>query len=361
MDVASIAVGTRWAEVIEQTLRSCHVAVILVGKHWLDIQPDGTRRLDRDDDPTRAEISIALRLKLKIVPLLVAGAAMPDRGHLPAEIASVTEWQALRVDDDDFEHDATRLIRALETQLDESATLAEPVASGHSTAPSVSAHPTAGSGFNFKSRSLWIAVATVVVALVVVQVVGLWPNRPSTPDAGTSRSISADAGTTPKSSSMSPSGNDAGGTNRPAESNPQKGNTGSSGSGSPQNAQPAQSATPLAGRYSLVSYSFEGTRLPLVGTLKVSPVERLPLDQPRDPSAQHYTFESAYRTQEGVEYRYQGSLQGSGSSWWIVTTQSNDPDAKADLFKRITTQISYDGSTLTIHTGRGQRSVWRRQ
>ena len=122
MDVASIAVGTRWAEVIEQTLRSCHVAVILVGKHWLDIQPDGARRLDRDDDPTRAEISIALRLKLKIVPLLVAGAAMPDRGHLPAEIASVTEWQALRVDDDDFEHDATRLIRALEMQLGESAT-----------------------------------------------------------------------------------------------------------------------------------------------------------------------------------------------------------------------------------------------
>ena len=229
MDVASIAVGTCWAEVIEQTLRSCHVAVILVGKHWLEIQPDGARRLDRDDDPTRAEISMALRLKLKIVPLLVAGAAMPDRGHLPAEIASVTEWQALRVDDDDFEHDATRLIRALETQLGESATLAEPVASEHSTAPSVSAHPTAGSGFNFKSPALWIAVATVVVALVVVQVVGLWPNSPSAPNAGTSPSISADAGTTPRTSSISPSGNDAGGTNRPAESGPHKGNAGSPG------------------------------------------------------------------------------------------------------------------------------------
>ena len=32
MDVASIGVGTRWAEVMEETLRSCEVAIILIGK-----------------------------------------------------------------------------------------------------------------------------------------------------------------------------------------------------------------------------------------------------------------------------------------------------------------------------------------
>src|SRR6185436_9411242 len=57
MDVAGIGVGTRWAEVIEQTLGSCEVAVILIGKRWIERGPDGTRRLDDPEDSLRAEIT----------------------------------------------------------------------------------------------------------------------------------------------------------------------------------------------------------------------------------------------------------------------------------------------------------------
>ena len=116
MDVASIGVGTRWAKVIEDTLRSCEVAIILIGKHWLEAGQAGVRRIDQPEDPTRAEITTALRLNLRIVPLLISGASVPERKDLPPDVAAIAEWQALRIDDDDFDHNVTRLIRALESQ-----------------------------------------------------------------------------------------------------------------------------------------------------------------------------------------------------------------------------------------------------
>jgi hypothetical protein len=128
MDVASIGVGTRWARVIEETLASCQVAIIMIGREWLAAAKDGGRRIDQASDPIRAEVTSALRSNLTIVPLLVSGAAMPKPEELPADLAGLTEWQALRVDDDDFDHDAARLLRALERQLGEPP--ASPVSGG---------------------------------------------------------------------------------------------------------------------------------------------------------------------------------------------------------------------------------------
>src|SRR6185295_16157597 len=68
MDAAGIDVGTRWAEVIEQTLGSCEVAVILIGRRWLERDPAGTRRIDDPEDTLRLEINTALRRKLTIIP-----------------------------------------------------------------------------------------------------------------------------------------------------------------------------------------------------------------------------------------------------------------------------------------------------
>jgi len=122
MDVAGIDVGTRWAEVIGQTLGACEVAVILIGRRWLERDPSGSRRIDDPGDSLRAEITTALRLRLKIVPLIVSGAAVPERHELPPDVAPIVDWQALRVDDDDFDHDSSRLIKALESQLKDQGT-----------------------------------------------------------------------------------------------------------------------------------------------------------------------------------------------------------------------------------------------
>jgi hypothetical protein len=117
MDVAGIGIATRWSEAIEQTLRSCKIAVILIGKQWLNRDAEGARRIDHPDDALRAEIRTALQLNLKIVPLLVGGAAFPNHADLPSDVAPITDWQALRIDDDDFDHDVTRLIRSLEAEV----------------------------------------------------------------------------------------------------------------------------------------------------------------------------------------------------------------------------------------------------
>jgi hypothetical protein len=45
----------------------------LIGRRWLERGSDGTRRIDNPKDPLRHEITTALRLELKIVPVLVDG------------------------------------------------------------------------------------------------------------------------------------------------------------------------------------------------------------------------------------------------------------------------------------------------
>ena len=209
MDVASIGVGTRWAEVIEETLGSCTVAIILIGKRWLEPGQGGVRRIDQPEDPTRAEIATALRLNLKIVPLLVSGAAVPERGELPADVAAIAEWQALRVDDDDFDHDATRLIRALEHQLGDHEAQRHPAAASLTPeevprivadAESAIDQPKGGFrrrgffGLSLGSLRVWVTIGVAAVAIVMVQVAGLLPGSPSPMSPVASSPVEAGSG-----------------------------------------------------------------------------------------------------------------------------------------------------------------------
>jgi elongation factor Tu len=135
-DVDSMAPGIRYNNVLDQTMRSCDVGVVVIGQRWLERATDGTRRLDRANDPVRKEVATLLGLDVQIIPVLVSGASIPDPADLPADLIQITEWNALRIDDDDFDHDSARLIAALERLLAD-----RRVRSGVQPAVQVSAEP----------------------------------------------------------------------------------------------------------------------------------------------------------------------------------------------------------------------------
>lgn len=79
-DVEDIPLGTDF----RQALAGCDVFLLMIGPRWLDARDaDGTRRLDRGDDPVRIEIETAIARGLLVVPVLVGGAAMPHRDRMP--------------------------------------------------------------------------------------------------------------------------------------------------------------------------------------------------------------------------------------------------------------------------------------
>jgi len=116
MDVTGIRPGADFSRVIQDTVGSCHVLIAIIGRHWVTIKDDATnqRRLDLANDYVRHEIATALSRNITVIPVLVRGAEMPSSALLPPDLAPLSLRNALEVTDGDFDHDALRLIEAVE-------------------------------------------------------------------------------------------------------------------------------------------------------------------------------------------------------------------------------------------------------
>jgi hypothetical protein len=76
-DVDSILPGDDFAAEIEAAVGACSVLLVLIGLRWLAAEGAAGRRLDDPGDWVRLELEVALRRKVRIIPVLVDGAAMP--------------------------------------------------------------------------------------------------------------------------------------------------------------------------------------------------------------------------------------------------------------------------------------------
>lgn len=114
-DIEGIELGVEFAKSLEKALAACSVMLVLIGPQWLDM-PDhkrGGRRLDQPDDWIRQEIATALRRDVRVVPVLLEGATLPDATELPEDIRSLVGRQALELSDVRWRGDLQRLVDAL--------------------------------------------------------------------------------------------------------------------------------------------------------------------------------------------------------------------------------------------------------
>ncbi|SDH96967.1 toll/interleukin-1 receptor domain-containing protein [Nitrosomonas sp. Nm132] len=118
MDIDHIEPGKKFPEVIQENLNSMYVAIILIGKQWLNItDATGQRRLDDPEDWVRLEIEEILSRHVLAIPVLVDGAAMPAPLHLPSSIISLAKHNAFEISDIRFHYDVDNLIKKLEKEL----------------------------------------------------------------------------------------------------------------------------------------------------------------------------------------------------------------------------------------------------
>jgi hypothetical protein len=119
-DVDSIELGDDFVQVITSAVGSCDVLLALIGDQWLTIaDAQGRRRLDDPADFVRLEIQAALKRHVRIVPILVDGARMPDADELPPGLTDLARRQALELSPNRFEYDTNRLLRVLDATLAE--------------------------------------------------------------------------------------------------------------------------------------------------------------------------------------------------------------------------------------------------
>ncbi|MGC1862990.1 MAG: toll/interleukin-1 receptor domain-containing protein [Methylocystis sp.] len=88
MDIDTIPVGVDFVKHLETWLTDCKIVIALIGSQWVSGKDEtGRRRIENVDDYVRLELATALRNGIMIVPVLVDGAAMPEEGELPEELA----------------------------------------------------------------------------------------------------------------------------------------------------------------------------------------------------------------------------------------------------------------------------------
>jgi hypothetical protein len=118
MDLDDIHGGDNFAAVIDEKVGQCSVLLALIGERWLTLKgQDGVRRLDAPGDFVRLEISKALERGVRVIPVLVGGAAMPGEADLPEALRPLAVHQAIDLRDAHFHADANQLIDLLQSSV----------------------------------------------------------------------------------------------------------------------------------------------------------------------------------------------------------------------------------------------------
>ena len=114
IDVERIASGEDFARTIEGMLQDCDVCLAMIGKRWLTAADQyGQRRLDKANDWVRTEVSAALTRNIRVIPLLVDDASLPDAEALPGDLVRLTFLQAHPIAHLTFHQDVDRLIESI--------------------------------------------------------------------------------------------------------------------------------------------------------------------------------------------------------------------------------------------------------
>lgn len=122
-NIDAIALGEDFVKAIETTVEKCDVLIAVIGNNWLASKEErGDRRLDSSEDFVRMEIGTALKREIRVIPVLVDGALMPQSTELPEDLKPLVRRNALRITATSFDGDCQRLVAAIRLVLEKAAT-----------------------------------------------------------------------------------------------------------------------------------------------------------------------------------------------------------------------------------------------
>lgn len=113
LDTSTLVAGEVFPAALEGSLRACKMVMVLIDPHWLA----SVARLHNPGDWVRRELEIALRRRaddgIRVIPLLVQGASMPDPATLPPTLAGLADLQAITLRGSTLDDDLTAMMQRL--------------------------------------------------------------------------------------------------------------------------------------------------------------------------------------------------------------------------------------------------------
>src|SRR6187401_953727 len=89
IDVDDINAGQPFSEVIQRSVADSAVLLALIGKRWYGDREGAPPRIGEAGDFVRQEVAAALANGIRVIPVLLDGAAVPDPQRLPPELSAL--------------------------------------------------------------------------------------------------------------------------------------------------------------------------------------------------------------------------------------------------------------------------------
>jgi TIR domain len=158
MDVDAIAPGADFVERIDTALSRSRAMFVVIGPRWAQVTNRlGNRRLDEPRDVVRGEVAEALVRGILVIPVLVAGAVMPEEEELPEDVKALATRNAVQLDDVRWVSDVDRLLSAVPATATRAAQTRTHRLSAQAIAPS----------------AFWIAFGSLAAATILGLFLGL--------------------------------------------------------------------------------------------------------------------------------------------------------------------------------------------
>jgi TIR domain/Carboxypeptidase regulatory-like domain len=109
MDVDSLEPGVRWDLAIERAISNASVVLVLIGPKWME----HVARLSEPADFVRNELTMAMRLEVPLIPVLIEGTRCPSADELPEPLRELARREAIELAHATFSRDADGIAAAL--------------------------------------------------------------------------------------------------------------------------------------------------------------------------------------------------------------------------------------------------------
>lgn len=118
MDIEVIEPGVDFVKSLDEQVAKCIAFIAVIGPRWLNARNnDGTPKLDNPTDYVRVEIESALKRDIRVIPVLVDGASMPQSSDLPSSLQALARRNAVEIAHHRFVADCDDLARSIKRAL----------------------------------------------------------------------------------------------------------------------------------------------------------------------------------------------------------------------------------------------------